>query len=71
MAALATATQNGPYQRGPLKGNDITIIHVGPEFGAVSVPRDFPKILVDVVRAMRFPEFSGDAMNFSYPFRIR
>jgi predicted Zn finger-like uncharacterized protein len=27
--------------------------------------------IVDVVRDMRFDEFTGDAMNFTYPFRVR
>jgi hypothetical protein len=27
--------------------------------------------IVDVVRDMRFDEFSGDAMTFTYPFRVR
>lgn len=32
---------------------------------------DDAQCVVSVVRDMRFPEFSGDAMNFTYPFIIR
>ena len=32
---------------------------------------DAARCVVSVVRDMRFPEFAGDAMSFTYPFRIR
>ena len=42
MAALHTAMTNF-YSREALKGNDITSINVGPEFGVFSFYRDFPQ----------------------------
>ena len=43
MAALATASQNGFYLKEALKDSDITIFHVGPEFGSTSFYLDFPQ----------------------------